>query len=104
MRKKENRPCTSWILGAMGAGTVAFLMLLLGFAEHFPRIGTLTIALVAAFWVAGSLIWGAHLMQRSGWDDDLAHLVNFCGLLFSIVAYASFSLSAPPQEALRSML
>jgi len=36
MRKKENRPCTGWILGAIGAGTVAFLMLLLGFAEHFP--------------------------------------------------------------------
>lgn len=100
MRKKENRPCTSWILGAMGAGTVAFLMLLLGFAEHFPRIGTLTIALVAAFWVAGSLIWGAHLMQRSGWDDDLAHLVNFCGLLFSIVAGVSIFLVALTQVSL----
>ena len=84
MNVSTKTSCFPWMLSTLASSTIAAAMVLLAIAFRFPQVSKLLIALLAALWVSGTLIWAARLEYSK--EEDFSDLLRLMALLFALSA------------------
>ena len=82
MNGSTKTPCYPWMLSTLASSTVAVAMILLAVAFRFPQVSNLLIALLAALWVSGILVWAARHL-RPVKEDEFADVLLLMAFLFA---------------------